>query len=199
MTTGVKTIPAERGQVDTANERDLAIDNHQFLVMAMHRPLMGLKRAPHAGAADQLLAHSAHGRTSQREDRQRRSRPQQHPDLDALSQITEQIAQPTRLIVARQPEIRRDTPPGDMHMRASTAQRLGVAWKRLATVDQHLERAPRARRRIARCPQRLAARRLQLIDPANTPQPATMTPADRDLDALTSPPINPLNQASRHP
>src|ERR1019366_48986 len=40
---------------------------------------------------------------------------------------------------------------------------------------------------------------MKLIDPANTLQPATMMRTDRDLDALTYPPIDALNQATGHP
>ena len=130
--------------------------------------------------------------------RSRRSRPQQHPDLDALGQITEQIAQPRRPIVARQPEIRRDVPAGDMHMRASAGQRLGDPWQRLPTVNQHLKRAPRARRGIGGSPQRWTARRIQLIDPANTLQPATMMPTDRGLEPLAYPAIHALKRHSGH-
>jgi hypothetical protein len=165
----------------------------------MHRPLVRIKRALHARAADQLLAHTAHSRTSRREHPHRRSRPQQHPDLDPLGQLTQQIAQPSRLVVSPQPKTRRDVPPRDVHMRASARERLGDARQRLPTVNQHLERAPRARRRIAGSPQRRAARRIQLIDPANTTQPTTMMATDRGLDAVTGPPINALDQATRHP
>jgi hypothetical protein len=84
-------------------------------------------------------------------------------------------------------------------MRASARERLGDARQRLPTVNQHVERAPRARRRIAGSPQRRAARRLQLIDPANTTQPKTMMSTVRGLDAVTRPPINALDQATRHP
>ena len=199
MIAGVETVPAERGQIDAPDERDLAIHDRQLLVMTMHRPLMRIERALHPGAADQLLAHAAHRRTSWRESPHRRSRPQQHPNLDALRQLTEQIAQPSRPIVAPQTEIRRNVPPGDMHMRASTSQRLSDPWQRLPAIHQHLKRAPRARRGIGGTPQRRTARRFQLIDPANTLQPATMMPTDRDLDALARPPINALNQATGHP
>jgi hypothetical protein len=96
-------------------------------------------------------------------------------------------------------EIRRHAPPGDVDMRASAAQRLGDPRQRLPTVDQYLERAARSRRRIARGPQRPSVRRLQLIDPADTPQTAMMMRTDRGLDALTCPPIGALNQSSRHP
>ena len=135
----------------------------------MHRSLVEIKRALHARAAGELLAHAAYGRSSRREDRQWRSPPQQHPDLDSLRQITEQIAQSSRLIITRQPEIRGDVPPGDMDMRAGTGERLGDARQRLPTVNQHVKRAPRARRRIAGGPQRWAVQRSQLIDSANTP------------------------------
>jgi len=40
---------------------------------------------------------------------------------------------------------------------------------------------------------------MQLIDPANTPQPAMMMRTDRGLDCTTRPPVNALNQAFRHP
>ena len=199
MITGVETIAAERGQVDAPDERDLAVDDHQLLVVAMHRPLVRIKRALHAGAAGQLLAHAPDRRTSRREGPHRRSCPQQHPNLDALGQIAEQIAQPSCPIVAGQTEIGRKVPPGDMHMRASAGQRLSDPWQRLPAVDQHLKRAPRPRRGIGGSPQRRVARRFQLIDSANTLQPATMMPTDRDLDALARPSINALNQATGHP
>ena len=40
---------------------------------------------------------------------------------------------------------------------------------------------------------------IELIDPANSLQPATMMGTDRVLDALACPPIDALNQAPRHP
>ena len=199
MIAAVKTIAAERGQVDTPYERDLAVHDDELLVVAMHRALVEIKRALNARAPDELLAHAAHGRTSGREDRHRRSSPQQHPDLDSLGQVPEQIAQSGRLIVARQPEIGRNVPPGDMHMRASASERLGDARQRLTTINQHVERAPRARRRIAGSPQRWGVRGIELIDPANALQPATMMRTDRGLDALTYPSIDALKQAIRHP
>ena len=198
MITGVETVAAERRQIDAPDERDLAIHDHQLLVMTMHRPLMRIKRALHSGAADQLLAHAPHRRTSRRESPHRRSRPQQQSNLDALRQLTEQITQPSRPIIAPQTEIRRNVPPGDMHMRASAGQRLSDPWQRLPAIHQHLKRSPRPWRGIGRSPQRRTARRFQLIDPANTLQPATMMPADRDLDPLARPPINALNQATGH-
>ena len=42
-------------------------------------------------------------------------------------------------------------------------------------------------------------RGVELIDPANTLQPATMMRTDRGLDAPACPPIDALSQAFRHP
>jgi hypothetical protein len=42
-------------------------------------------------------------------------------------------------------------------------------------------------------------RGVELIDPANTPQPAAMVSTDRCLNALACPPIDALSQAFRHP
>ena len=198
MIAGIETIAAERGQVDTPDERDLAVHDDELLVVAVHRALVEIKRALNARAADQLLAHVAHGRARRREDRKRRSPPQQYPDLHSLGQLGEKIAQPRRLIVARQPEIGGDMPPGDMHMRASAGERLGDARQRLPAVDQHVKRAPRARRRVAVRPQPPVTRRSELIDSADTAKAATMMGADRGLDAAAHPAIRSFHQGSNH-
>ncbi len=167
--------------------------------MAMHRALVEIERALNARAPDELLAHAAHSRPSRRKDRHWRSSPQQHPDVDSLGQVPEQIAQSRRTMVARQPELGRNVPPGNMHVRASAGKRLGDARQRLTTVNQHFKRACRARRRIVGSPQQWGVRGIELIDSANTPQPATMVATERGLDALTYPSIDAGNQAVRHP
>ena len=118
----VKTIAAQGGQVDTAHEGDLAVHDDELLVMAMHRALVEIQRAPDARAPEQLLAHAAHRRASGRKDRHRRSAPQQHPDLDSLGQIAEQIAQSRCSMVAGEPEVGCDVPSGDMYVRASAGR-----------------------------------------------------------------------------
>ena len=47
----VEPVAAERGQVDPADERDLAVDDHELLVVAVHRPLAGVERDRDARAA----------------------------------------------------------------------------------------------------------------------------------------------------
>jgi hypothetical protein len=82
-------------------------------VTAMHRALVGVERASHVRSADELLAYAADGRTSRREDGQRRSLPQQHPDLESLGQVAEEIAQRSlRLQRVRHPLQPRGIGPG---------------------------------------------------------------------------------------
>ena len=60
MIARVEAVAAERGQVDAADERDLAVDDHELLVVAVHRALVRVERAPDPRAAHELLAHAAH-------------------------------------------------------------------------------------------------------------------------------------------
>jgi hypothetical protein len=196
---GVEAVASERCQVDPPDERELAVDDHELLVMAVHWALVGVERALHPSATDQLLAYSANRRPCGREDGHWRAAPQQHPHLHALGQLAEQVAQPGRPLVARQAEIRGDVPARYVHVRARLPERLGYAGQRLGAVDQHLQRAALARRRSPGRPERSVGRGLELIEMSDAAQPAPVVRADRGLDPLTCPPIHALNQASHHP
>ena len=80
-----------------------------------------------------------------------------------------------------------------MDMRAGAGQRLSDLRQRLPTVDQHVKRATWARRWVAGAPQRSAGRRFQLIDAADTFQPAMMMLTDCCLDALARPSVGVRN------
>ena len=158
MIAAVEAIAAERGQVDPADERDLAVDDHELLVVAMHRALVGVERALHARAADELVAHAPHGR------RAGVKTGTGAPAHSSTLTSTRSASSPSRSrsltasIVARQPEIGRDVPAGDVHASSERPRAPRRARQRLRPVDQHLERAPVARRRIARRPQRRVPR-----------------------------------------
>ncbi len=145
---GVVPVAAQRRQVDAADERDLAVDDDQLLVMAVHWALAGIERDPHARAAKELVAHLPNGATARREDGQRCPGPQQHPDIHAFSQLAEQIAKARCAIVTREPETGSHVPPGDVDVRAAARERPSDARQSLSAVYQNLERAPGPRRRI---------------------------------------------------
>src|SRR5205085_7301196 len=47
----VEAVALERRQVDAADERELTVDDHELLVMAVHRPLPGVECVADARAA----------------------------------------------------------------------------------------------------------------------------------------------------
>jgi hypothetical protein len=69
MVAAVVAIAAERGEVDAADEGEFAVDDHELLVVAVHRALVRVERASHARSADQLIARLAGGRPVGREER----------------------------------------------------------------------------------------------------------------------------------
>ena len=79
-------------------------------------------------------------------ERKRRSRPAQHSNIDALSNIGQQLAQP--LATLAQLELRREEPAGEMHVRLRLLDLVGDPRQRCRAVDQDLEPIPVPRRRI---------------------------------------------------
>jgi hypothetical protein len=199
MLAGVEAVAAQRRDVDAADERDLAVDYHELLVVAVHRALVRVQRAAHARAARQPLAHVAHGRTVGREHRKRRAAPQQHAHVDALGQLAEQVAQPARIGLARQPELRRHVPAGDVHRRPRGGDRLGDQRQRAPAVDQNLKRVARARRRVAGGPQRAVVRRLELGQAPDSPQAPASVRAERQLDRTPGREVESIEQLRAHP
>jgi hypothetical protein len=66
MAAGVEAVATERGKVDAADEGDLAVDDHQLLVVAVHRPLARVERPPHLRPPRQFVTNAAHLRAPRR-------------------------------------------------------------------------------------------------------------------------------------
>ena len=64
----------------------------------------------------------------------------QHPHVDPLRELGEQIAQRSRVAVALEREVGREVPAGDVDVRARASSSSAIARQRLGAVDQHLER-----------------------------------------------------------
>jgi hypothetical protein len=93
----VVAVARQRGQVDPADEGDLPVHEHEFLVMAVQRPLVVVERAGDARSADELLAHLPHLTAVRMEERKRSAGPGQHAQVDAFGGLGEQL--PQRLAV----------------------------------------------------------------------------------------------------
>ena len=74
----VETVARLRRQVDAADERDPVVDHDRLLVVAVHRPLLGIERALDARVCGQPLAHLPHVAARRAEERERRARPDEH-------------------------------------------------------------------------------------------------------------------------
>src|SRR5947208_5723743 len=64
----VEAIAAKRRQIDPADERDAAVDDHDLLVMAVHRALVRIEGADDRSARDELVADLSNGLAAWGED-----------------------------------------------------------------------------------------------------------------------------------
>ncbi len=92
MIAGVEAVAAERGEVDPPDEGDLVIDDHELLVVAVHRTLVGVERAAYRCAPGELGVDLTDGGARGSEDRGGRARPEQHAYVDPLGELGEQVA-----------------------------------------------------------------------------------------------------------
>ena len=118
MVARVETVASEGRQVDAPDERNLSVHDHELLVMTVHGALARVQGALHARTADELLSFTSHPPPRRREDGQRCAGPEQDPDVHPPGELAEQVSQPQRVAVAREPEIGRDVPAGDVDVRA---------------------------------------------------------------------------------
>ena len=178
MVARVEPVAAERGEVDPADERGLAVDDDELLVVAVHRPLVCVERERDARAVRERVADGGDAAPVGVEERQRRSRPRQHAYLDALRRArragrgacagrpraggsrarrTSRRARPTRAPIRSRPR----------------------SPRALGTVDHHVDRVARARRRRRRGPATGGRGEHGLADAR---EPAAMVVGDEPLD-----------------
>ena len=181
---GVEAIAAVVGQVDPADERDPAVDHDRLLVMAVERVLPRVGLAPDPRFADEVLDIRPDLRAGGVKGGNRRARPDEHPDVDALGQLRRAALRGRPVSAPRTSSKCGATCQPVMWTNCwALAQRLRDLRQRLRAVDQHLQLAALARRRIARSPQPVVVR-LERRVPAEPPEPAAVLGLDRRLDAV---------------
>ena len=112
----VPSISRQRGEVDAADEGDRVIDDHELLVMAVHGPLAGIQDTLNPAGGRQLLTDRADHLAGGLKRRQRGSRPQQHPHIDAFGQTSEDVAHSRSVTLAGQFKTGGEVPPGDVDL-----------------------------------------------------------------------------------
>ena len=61
MPGAVEAVAGEVGEVDAADERELVVDDHELLVVAVQRALVRVERARDGGASAKRVADAAYG------------------------------------------------------------------------------------------------------------------------------------------
>ena len=117
------------------------------------------------------------------EGRHRRAGPHEHAHVDALGQLGQQRAGDDRRLAADELEVRGEVPARDVDEIARVLHGLGDLRQRVRAVDQDLERAALARRRIAGRPQAVVGR-LERPLPAQAPQAAAVLVRHGGLDRV---------------
>ena len=146
---GVVAVAGQRRQVDAADERDLVVDDHELLVVAVHQP--PCRRRARTGSSCRCTSCSRAALTvaaARLEHRHGRARPHEHAHRHALGGLGQQLLH-RRGRARAGVEVGLQVPRADVHVALRAADRLGHPRQRVRAVDQHL---------AARCP-RAAARR----------------------------------------
>jgi hypothetical protein len=180
----VEAVAGVRREVDPADEGDAVVEDDELLVVAVHGPLPRVEADPDPRSALERVAQAAHVPAGGAEERERRSRPEEHADRDALGELGEDRA---HLVLRRgaEAEGRRHVPACDVDVRLGAPQLLGDPRQRFRPVDEHLDGVARSRRRVAACP--VAVARVERVLPADATQSPAVVRADRALDRVADP------------
>jgi hypothetical protein len=190
MVARVEPVAGVVGHVDAADERDFAVDDHRFLMMAVERVLARIDLTADPRATDQVVDALSHLLARGVKRRHRRARPHEHLDVDPLGRLGQQLAEYPRPLAPDELEVRRDVPPGDVDVVAGVLDRVRDRRERLRAVDEHVERAAGAGRGGARRPQPVVRGR-ERPTPAEAAEAPPMLGAHRRLDAVAYDRVDP--------
>ncbi len=165
----VESPAGERREVDAADEGDAVVDDHELLVVAVHRPLLRVEPGLDARSGDELVAHRTHLAAVGMEERDGCTGPREHPHRHALGGVGEERAENRATVAER--HTGRERPAGDVHVRAGGLDLRRDARQRLRSVDEQLHRHAFAgpERAALRPPARRRRERARLSDACETP------------------------------
>ena len=162
--------------------------------MAVERVLARVHLAADARAARERADGLLHLRARRVEGRHRRAGPHEHAHVDALGQLGQQLTDDDRRLAADDREVGREVPAGEVDEVARVLHRLGDRGQRLRAVDEDVERATLARRRIAGRPQAVVGR-LERPLPPQAPQAPAVLERHRGLDRVADGGVGLAHQA----
>lgn len=180
MLARVAAVSGEVGEVDAPDERDSPVDDHELLVMTVHRPFLGIEPDPDACSAHELVPHRAHLPTIGMEKRQRRARPGKEAHVDRLRRSRERV--PKRRPIRAELELRAEKPSRDVNVRLRLRNLRCDPGQRLGAIDEQLGGHAVTRRKGTGF--RPAARALERARLTVPTQPPAVMVYDEPLDPI---------------
>src|SRR5581483_6790393 len=192
----VDAIAAEPSQVDPADVGDASVDDHELLVVTVHRPLARVECQLDLRAAHELGAVISYLTPRRSEERQWRTGPRDETNVDSLRERAEQFAHGRPAV--REPELRVDVPPGHEHVALSGLQIGLESRERGLAVDEDLDTVAVARRRVSGTPERAVLRRRVRVPPAEAVQAVPVMCEDGTLDTAADGVVQTVEVRDRH-
>ena len=193
----VEAVAGVVGEVDAVDEGQLSVDGDRLLVVAVEGVLARVHLAADARAARERPHGLADLRATRVEGRHGRPGPHEDAHVDALGQLGQQRPGDDRRLALDELEVRREVPTGDVDEVARVLHGLGDLRQRVRAVDEDLERAALARRRVAGRPQAVVGR-LERPLPAQAPQAAAVLGRHGGLDRVPDGGVGVADEGYRH-
>ena len=181
---GVEPVAAVVGDVDAADECDLAVHHHRLLVVAVERMLARVGLAADPRPARERLDGVANLAAGGAKGGHRRARPDEDPHVEPFGRFREHRPQRSRPVAADQVEMRGEVPAGHVDEVARALDRIRDRRERLGAVDQDVHRAARTRWRIAGRPQTVVGWRKRTLG-SQTPKPPAVLGAHDGLNSVS--------------
>src|SRR5436305_8161140 len=115
MVTRIEPVAAEGRQVEAADVGDAVVDDHELLVVAVHRPLARVELHLDTRPRRELVADPANLAAVGMEERQRRSGPDEDAHMNPLCGLREHPAERSASVAHAEPG--RDRPSRGVHDR----------------------------------------------------------------------------------
>ena len=185
----VEAVACEIRQVDPSDEGSRVVDDHELLVMAVHRPFPTICGDVHPGDAREPIELRPDILPPRTEERQRRARPREHVHLDPRPELAQQVLERQLRVAPVEHESGREEPAGEQHPPASTPHLAHHRGQRVGAVHEDLDA-------VASCrggrPERWPG--VERVLPADAAQAPAMVRADAALDPLADDAVDPVGR-----
>ena len=176
----VEPVATEEAEVDPPDESEVAVHDHELLVVAVHRPLAVVEGVDDLRPARELLPCLAYLAPRGVEERKRRAGPGEDPHLDPRGRLGQELAQGRPALA--HPQLGREVPAREPDTGARGRDGLRNRLQRFRAVHEHVDRVPFPRGRVACSP--AARRSVEYVQPAEPCQPPPVVGQDQAVEPV---------------